>query len=411
MLSTAAFTGAQDAAEDFDFEALAAVEMGFDGLGEPSPPNQPYEPVSEAPIAPAPDDWYGQWQKWKAGVKDRWGTSFDFYFNPSDHYIVAGPNDGINRGALWFNFHLEQKLWQGARIVSNTRGGSGHGLGRYMDSRFKAVTHSNEATGLYVSHLFLEQKLFNDKVTLAAGKMDLLDSFDTNEVGSWNFVPYPLARNPAIPAPYHSLAATVKWDVAEWFYAEAGISDSDGDVTETGFNTAFRSDEAYFSIYEIGIKPKLLGRPGTYRFIYWNDTGDLGRYDGGGVESSDSGYALSFDQKITDHLGLFARYGYADAAVHQIEHFWSFGGTYSEPIPGRKKDTLGFGVAQGLLSDDFRATKSATSATTTLFNLYYKIQVQQWVSVTPDFQLILNPNNDADDDLGFIVGLHVEMRF
>ncbi|HEX8341770.1 MAG TPA: carbohydrate porin [Tepidisphaeraceae bacterium] len=403
---------------DFDPESLeefAAADMGFVGMGEPSPPNQPYQPPPALPPA-TPDgstvtgDPYGQWQQWKSNLKQRTGTSFELYLNPIDHVIVAGPNSGINRAAFWFNFHLEQTLWQGARLVSNTRGGTGKGMDRYVDSHFNINKNTNEADEIYISHLYLEQKLLSDKITLAAGKLDLLDSFDSNEVGSWNFIPYTLARNPTIAAPYHALGASVRWDATEWLYAQVGGADSGGEGTETGFNTAFRSGEAYFTIGEIGIKPKLLGRPGTYRFIVWNDTGNLDRFDGAGTESSDQGVAFNFDQQITDRLGIFARYGITDEAVHEVHQYWSVGGTYAGPIPSRRDDLLGFGVAQGLISDDFRATTSGASSSITQFDLYYKVQVRQWLSVTPDFQVILNPDDEADEDVAFIAGVNVEIR-
>ncbi|HEX3358798.1 MAG TPA: carbohydrate porin [Tepidisphaeraceae bacterium] len=407
---------AQDAAPDdmgdvspVDADSLSAADTGF-AAGEPGPRTQPYQVLPETPPPPTPGDWYSQWQNWKSDLQKKTGTSFELYLNPAEQIVASGPAQGVNRGVLWFNFHLEQTLWQGARLVTNTRGGKGDGLNRYVDSLFNFNQHQGEHSRIYISHLFLEQKLFNDQLTLQAGKMDLLDNFDANEVGGWNFAPYGFARNPSIPAPYHAIGANVRWDPTKWLYMQAGIADAAGDSAETGVNTTFRDEEPYFSIYEIGLQPKFMGRPGTYRFIFWNNSGDVARFDGHGVEDGDNGVDISFDQQVTDHLGLFARYGFSNPLVRKMHHFISVGGTYAGPIPGRKDDTLGFGVSHAILSHDYREANDL-SATETQFDVYYKIQVQPWITVAPDVQVVLNPDQDTSKSSAVIAGVYVEMHF
>jgi carbohydrate-selective porin OprB len=399
-----------------DDPAIAAIDGGF-APGEVPPRTIPYEPPASQPsvaeaITPAPSDWYGQWQQWKADLAKKTGTSFELFLNPSDQFIVTGASDddGLNRGVLWFNFHLEQQLWPGGRIMSNTRGGHGDGVNRYVDSLFNFNQHAGETTCPYVSHLFYDQKLFGDKVTIDIGKLDLLDWFDENEVNGWNMIPYSLARNPSIPAPYHVLGARVRFDPAEWVYVQAGVADAGGRHSETGFNTVFDEDEPYFSIAEIAFKPKFLDRPGTYRAMVWHNCGDISRFDGG-TESGDTGFALSFDQQITDQLGAAFRYGWSDPEVRRINHYVSFGLSYSEPLPGRKRDVAGASVAVIFQSDDFRDVVPGIESTAAQFDFYYKIAVTPWFNITPDLQVIVHPDQHLDEDIAVIAGVWAELTF
>jgi carbohydrate-selective porin OprB len=397
-------------------DQLTSLDTGF-APGEVPPANVPYQPTSQPstaapstePATIAPGDWYGRWQAWKDQVKNKYGTSFDLYVNPADQFVVTGPGSGNNRGVWWYNFHLEQKLWEGARVVSNTRGGEGKSVNRYVDSLFNFDQHAGEASDIYISHLFFEQKLFTDRLTIDVGKVDLLDWFDDNEVNGWNIFPYSLARNPSIPAPYHAIGGRARVDVSDAVYVEGGVADAGGDVLETGLNTAFRSDEPMFSIVEVGIKPKLMNRPGTYRFIGWYNDGDIARFDGG-VAANDCGFDLSFDQQVSDHLGLSFRYGYSNPSMRRINHYWSLGFSYTELIPGRKQDVLGASFANVIQSDAFRDATGA-DATETQFDVYYKIQIRPWFTVVPDLQVVLNPDQDPDEDVAVIASLFAELRF
>src|SRR5689334_24109350 len=78
-----------------DDGGLAAVDGGF-APGEVPPRTVPYEPPTSQPTAtetPAPSDWYGQWQQWKANLTKTTGTSFELFLNPSDQFVVTGSGD------------------------------------------------------------------------------------------------------------------------------------------------------------------------------------------------------------------------------------------------------------------------------------------------------------------------------
>lgn len=248
---------------------------------------------------------------------------------------------------------LKQKLWNDATLVACARGSSDngdppHGIVPFVGSRLNLDSTAYETEYLYLANLFLEQRLLDGKVLLAAGKMNFPLLFDTNKIADWDFFSLSLARNAAFPHRFHTIGAFVRYDPADWLYVQAGIMDAQGIRSETGFNTAFHGEAYFLSMYELGIRTQIAGREGNYRFDLWYDPQPLRRHDGTGYERDNVGFGVSFDQMLTDRVGVFARYGWNDGDVRTFGNYWSLGGTWTGPLPGRDKDVLGFGFGQGI---------------------------------------------------------------
>lgn len=139
-----------------------------------------------------------------------------------------------------------------------------------------------------------------------------------------------------------------------------------------------------------------------------------------GTRSGDVGFYFGCDQlvwkennapKDKQGLSVFARYGFARGDVNKIEHFWSVGGQYVGPIPGRNKDVVGFGMAQGILSDRYRDEIHAGADRETVYELYYAYHMTPWFVITPDIQLITNPGGDKRDGEAIVAGLRLRVTF
>ena len=113
---------------------------------------------------------------------------------------------------------------------------------------------------------------------------------------------------------------------------------------------------------------------------------------------------------LTEKAGAFFRYGWDDGRVRKFCNYWSLGGIYKGPNPDRDKDELGFGVGQGITHQDYRNANNATH-TETILEAYYKIQVNEWCSVTLDLQTLFDPGLNSDNDTSVIPGVRVKMAF
>ena len=96
---------------------------------------------------------------------------------------------------------------------------------------------------------------------------------------------------------------------------------------------------------------------------------------------------------------VFFRYGLADQRVRKVSDFWSLGIQITVPFLSRKYDVIGLGVAQSITGDDFRKTNGpGVAAQETVFEAYYSFQLNQIITLSPDLQVVINPNADNTAD-------------
>ena len=376
-----------------------------------------YSPVDvEVPYTILPDS-LQSWKDFKKQMEEKYGTSISIILDDHHQQVLSGPGADEGRNLFWWNVTVKQRLWKGGRIItkargSNTDGNPPNGITPLVGSKLNIDWAAYETEMLYLANLYLEQKLFNDKFLIAIGKLTFPEYFDENKVaGTWDFFSHSLVKNQAFPHRYHTVGALGRYDVTDRLYVQAGITDAKGIRSETGVNTAFDDDAEFLFMGEFGIKTKnSKGLEGNYRFDLWYDPQPLKRHDGNGSEEDTIGCGVSFDQALTEKLGGFFRYGWDDGRVRKFSNYWSIGGTYKAPIPQREKDVLGFGVGQGITHQQYRRANNATD-TETIFEVYYKIFITEWCSLTLDIQTLLNPGTKASNDTAVIPGFRIKMLF
>ncbi len=372
---------------------------------EPEPGSEsPVEQISTDPIT----NWLDLTGTWRDDLAETTGTSVALAVNYTGQIALESErNEGKPRSAFSYELGVEQRLWSGASLYVSGEGGAGDGIDELVDTLLGFNGDAGEPRCIYVGKAFLTQTLLDDRLILVGGKLDLTDFFDASEVANdedTQFLAPALVNNPAIPFPDYGWGAVVRAELAEWLYLMAGVGDAQAIATRTGFNTAFHGPDDSFSIYEVGLTPEICGRPGNYRLMFWYDPQPLETIDGTGTVRDDTGFALSFDQEVTDRVSLFFRYGFAHERVREIEHFWSLGGQLAEPIPGRSEDVFGAGMAQAILGDDFRKAEGLDD-TETQFELYYSAKITDYLFLTPHTQVILDPVTTPDEDCAVVAGV------
>jgi carbohydrate-selective porin OprB len=299
-------------------------------------------------------------------------------------------------------------------LVGSGQSSFGHGI---SESKVGSFFNLNEGVkGDYpfiVDKMFVEFTGWDRLMTFDAGKIDLIDYFDHSAAANEfkdQFFAYPLVQTDNIPFPSKGLGLRARYDPVGLLYVQAGVGDARASSHETGFNTAFDDAPEYFGIGEIGIRPDLLDMEGTYRFMVWFDTQDKSYLDDQErMKQNDTGFALSFDQKFTEKLTCFFRYGWADDKVDEEEDFFSFGGQINEPIEGRTDDVFAVGYARALRSpynlayDDERQID--------LLETYYKIKINTNVEISPDIQLVTHPGGLKDESPAVVFGVRGRIKF
>ncbi|MGB2986981.1 MAG: carbohydrate porin [Phycisphaerae bacterium] len=280
------------------------------------------------------------------------------------------------------------------------------------------------------------QRLFDDRLEFRFGKLDMADWTDRNAYADSymsKFMNQALYVNRTIPTTKAVGAFLKVWPV-DWLYVQAAALDPDiGQSKHTrgtgGWDTAFHDEDRFRAFWEFGLVPKFEGAngllPGHYRFGWWLDPKPktVFRDTLGGLlaerrRSGDVGFYFNFDQMVWKEndnpkdkqgLGVFARVGAAHRDVNKISHVWSLGAAYQGLFPMRESDVLGFGVAQAILSSQYRDNIDSRADRETVYELYYKIKVAPWCEITPDVQVITNPGADKDARDALVGGIRIKI--
>jgi carbohydrate-selective porin OprB len=198
------------------------------------------------------------------------------------HNVRGGPSS--NHGAGRYSGSYDQKMfadlekllgWKGAKTYMLTEGSWSSGIN---PERIGSILDINGDTigdqAVQVSELWYEQPLFDKKLILRAGKIDLMGGFEcrgcpvsfdsslyANDETS-QFLNLALINNPTIPFPDRGLGLVLHFQPVEGWYASVAVADAQADGRETGFNTTFHDEAPLFSIFETGIIPEITSGKG-----------------------------------------------------------------------------------------------------------------------------------------------------
>jgi hypothetical protein len=153
--------------------------------------------------------------------------------------------------------------------------------------------------------------------------------------------------------------------------------------------------------------------PGNYRAYLWNQGRGMG-YDG--IERKHTGIGVSVDQKVSDDIIVFGRYGRQLKGQVRFGRALTLGGELAGNAWGRAADGVGlaFGslrtsnnyLADSLAIDGYQAGGSEKQS-----ELYYRFKLNRHVEVSPNFQWVRNPGGDSTAATVKVVGLRAKVGF
>jgi hypothetical protein len=283
--------------------------------------------------------------------------------------------------------------------------------GRGLDADVQVFSRVNfdaiGSEGVQVAEAWYEQSFLGGAILGTIGLLDPSIYFDDNKAAhdeTVQFLSQMFVENPLIEYPHSTSRAFYapgvigRWKGVDWFSASVGIFDADRDWQRIGDNL--------FGIGQIAFAPCILGAQGNYRFYSWyNQNPHLRWNDSLGGQANSWGFGLSFDQKIGRMLTFFLRYGTRDPQTFDpsalteegpfstiFENSWSTGAQVGGGLWLREGDALGIAIGQVPLSGKFKENFPRNQAKTeTHIEAYYKIQCFDKMSISPDFQYIVNP--------------------
>lgn len=312
----------------------------------------------------------------------------------------------------------------GGRAFLHLEAGQGAGL----DDNLTLYSGVNRDAGdseakVEVTEFWYEQGLFKDKAALTFGKLDPTAYFDQSEAANdetTQFLGSIFRNSPVVEFPDNGAGIRFAYLPVEWLELGYGLFDGSGSWEKIGDNL--------FNIGQAHFKTNFFGLSGNYRFYGWNNNVDHTKWlDSEKNKEAAYGFGLSFDQKLNDIVTLFTRYGWqnpevfnpeltaADGSNYSLEQSWSAGFQVEGKPWGRENDVFAFAVGQVMPSDDYKKANDGYLAKAEgHLEAYYRIHVNDHLSISPDFQYIWNPfGKDIAGNTGgiFVGGLRAQVDF
>lgn len=316
-------------------------------------------------------------------------------------------------GGIKVELELSKEVVEGGKITAVLEASQG---GRTSD-RLPSFWGVEDVIGEYkesptgeVSKLFYSQELMGGRVLLNLGKIDISDFFDQNEGAgdeTTQFLSPGFVHSVAIDFPDNGPGMVVQVKPSDLLGFSLGWAE--GDWSELGRKPFFMG--------EFVLHPKLKDLQGHYRFYGWyrEKRGEEAKgWKGHGEEGW--GIGVSFDQELSPGFRAFLRVGYQNEELYEYGWAWSVGGELKGVLWGRDEDAFGLAFGMAHLSEEYEDSKRRegepyTHEDEARLEAYYRLQLTERLSLSPDLQVLWNAQGDSRFDPVVVFGLRGHLEF
>ncbi|HRP77402.1 MAG TPA: carbohydrate porin [Rhodocyclaceae bacterium] len=264
------------------------------------------------------------------------------------------------------------------------------------------------------------------RLELTVGKIDPFVFFDQNAAAddeSERFLNNVFVHNPMVDSrgavgaddygfsPGVRVAFLGETTKPDWWQVSLGVFGA-GDAASFGNRL-----EKPLVIGQLDYGTKLFGGLDcTYRVYAWRN----GQYEGYDASTgTTTGWGASIDQRVTNDLSLFTRYGQSNSGKTAFDRAVTLGGELAGTAWGRGADGLGFAYGWLRSNRGFRRDTAAdpslagiaADGAEQIAELYYRWRVNEQLALTPDLQHVRRAAGDRDSKHITAVGLRALYAF
>ena len=309
---------------------------------------------------------------------------------------------------------VEKKFDDNNTVFIHLETGRGD-INYYLNSVAGINRDADDSGVVSVTEAWFEHK-FTDKFAVTAGIIDPTQAVDDNayandETTQFLGSMFRNAANIGFSDNAFGVKATYETDIADFAVQYIDASDYK-DITRNGFVSA-----------QVNFKPGFIDeKEGNYRIFGWTNTNDYEKLDGtGDGKEKDYGFGLSLDQQFTDIFGAFARYswnrgdigsdiGGTEETIIGSAHSWSLGLQANVKGIG-EEDVVAIAYGQVIPSSEYKDNVNENAKSENHLELYYSWNVTDYLSISPDFQMIENPYYNEDDDTAYVGTIRMQISF
>ncbi len=282
-----------------------------------------------------------------------------------------------------------------------------------------------------------------DRFTIVVGKFSIADYFDNNSYAHdprSQLMNWSLMSNGAWDYPANTRGYT--WSaLAEIVHPnwEFRLATSLVPTYANGPNLNWKWAQNQSNTIEFGKNTKLFGKDGKLRILAFSTKTYMGNYDLATQNPNPdvtltrkpgrtkSGFGINYESRFTSNSAFFIRGSWNDGknetwAFTEIDKAVSIGYVFENPF-GRNTDRFNIAFALNGISDQHRSYlakggngfiigdgKLPNYGSEKILEINYVAKINEWLSLTPDYQLVINPayNKDRGPVHAFAIRLHTE---
>jgi porin len=360
--------------------------------------------------------------------------------------LMGNPIGGQSTGVTYAGSYELLLHWDVARLFpvsglsltlgaawSTGRSLSADEIGNIFTVQSAYTAPDGQTNSVTLGPMYLQQRLLDDRLMLAAGRLAPAETFATMPVlnnylnGGINAVPGSLTTN--VPS-FASYPPGVQWGAQGLYYltptvqVAAGVFNASADAAAgvksgTDFSLGGRGTGVLSVIqatYVFDPGGVGAGLPGLYTLGGLYDSSGFSRLAGpdSTENGNDSVYVL-FQQMVYREGGPRSLKGLTvwgevavapRSSVSPLPLFVGGGLSYLGLVPGRRDDVASLGAIHGRLSRDLPGTSSET-----VIEANYQFVLTGGLSITPDLQYVIRPGGDRTVRDALVLGAQVTISF
>jgi porin len=388
---------------------------------------------------------FGDWGGKRTALEER-GVKFDFFYITD---LQANPSGGLQqtragweriRGTIDINFD-RMTQWQGLSFHATGLWQSGVSLG----GKIGTLANPSDLVSAHTTRLdsfWLQQLLFNNKLSIRAGQLAGLDSYGNQEYGgSWLIEPMGYAFGNLFSSIYESFnpagtpGVEVRFAPTRNFYVKSAvmagnrrpyqedptgtnfqISDTPDFLFEAGYlvhppdgnlvNSASASGKSYPGVYKFG---------GVYNGGKFPDS--AGRMSNGNYLIYGMASQAVFRSDARSNRGLDATFGFdwsaGDVSRENVQI--TAGARFNAPFARREKDRIACALVYSKISDPFRNFGDLLGApplgSEKAFEINYSLQVTRYFLLQPTFQYYVDVGGNPKLSNAPVLGFRTKVTF
>jgi high affinity Mn2+ porin len=324
-------------------------------------------------------------------------------------------------GSLSADLEISKRIVKHGLAAVILAGAYGDGLDPRIPSWWGINADAEGEQTVYLKELWYEHEFFDGRLCFTLGKVDLTAYVDTNEVANdenAQFLSPGFVHSAAIEFPDdNGPGVRIQFIPLELVDISFGWGEGDADWNDLG--------QRSFFIGEMGFHPTFGELQGNYRLYGWHkrhhrDEGFVSwddQINGDSDSQNGWGLGLSLDQAVTPNVTLFGRVGYQDQEVYEFAWAWSAGAEVRGGYWGRDDDAFGIAYGMAMISDDYKDFKRIVDAEPWFtqdeshLELYYRFQLNDHISISPDLQVLWNAQGDERFDPVTVIGVRGTLDF